>query len=74
MEGQPVPNQATTATEIRDLVEQPRDIVAVLANASPTDRRADCDELGVSLTYHPETKSIDAGAGAPHVLRVALLL
>ena len=52
-------NQSMTTTEIRDLVEQLRDIVGVLANASPADRRAVYDELGVSLTYHPETKSIE---------------
>ena len=65
-------NQSMTTTEIRDLVEQLRDIVGVLANASPADRRAVYDELGVSLTYHPETKSIEVGAGAPHVLRVGV--
>ena len=65
-------NQSMTTTEIRDLVEQLRDIVGVLANASTADRRAVYDELGVSLTYHPETKSIEVGAGAPHVLRVGV--
>ena len=65
-------NQSMTTAEIRDLVEQLRDIVGVLANASPADRRAVYDELGVSLTYHPETKSIEVGAGAPHVLRVGV--
>ena len=65
-------NQSMTTTEIRDLVEQLRGIVGVLANASPADRRAVYDELGVSLTYHPETKSIEVGAGAPHVLRVGV--
>ena len=54
------------------VVEQLRDIVGVLANASTADRRAVYDELGVSLTYHPETKSIEVGAGAPHVLRVGV--
>lgn len=61
-----------TKTQIRELVAQLRDVVGVLANASPADRRAVYDELGVNLTYHPDTKTIKAGAGAPHVLRVGV--
>ena len=61
-----------TTNEIRALVSQLKDIVAVLADASPEDKRAIYDELGVNLTYHPESKTVRAGAGAPHVLRVGV--
>ncbi|HUF98538.1 MAG TPA: recombinase family protein [Ilumatobacter sp.] len=61
-----------TTNEIKALVGQLKDIVAVLANASPEDKRAIYDELGLNLTYHPETKMVRAGAGAPHVLRVGV--
>ena len=61
-----------TTNEIKALIGQLKDIVAVLADASPEDKRAIYDELGVNLTYHPETKMARAGAGAPHVLRVGV--
>ena len=61
-----------TTNEIKALVGQLKDIVAVLAEASPADKRAIYDELGVNLTYDPETKTVRAGAGAPHVLRVGV--
>ena len=52
-----------TKAEIKTLVRQLRDIVAVLANADPEDRRAIYAELGVNLTYHPDGR-IRVGAGA----------
>ena len=61
-----------TSNEIKALVGQLKDIVAVLADASPEHKRAIYDELGVNLTYHPESKTVRAGAGAPHVLRVGV--
>jgi hypothetical protein len=45
-----------------------KDIVAVLANANPADKRAIYDELGVNLTYHPDGR-VQVGAGG-RVLRV----
>ena len=35
-------------------MRQLKDIVAVLADADPDDKRAIYDELGVNLTYHPD--------------------
>ncbi|MEO5839434.1 MAG: recombinase family protein [Acidimicrobiales bacterium] len=61
-----------TTNEIKALVGQLKDIVTVLAEASPEDKRAIYDELGVNLTYDPETKTVRAGAGALHVLRVGV--
>lgn len=37
-----------------DLRGRLKDIVAVLANADPEDKRAIYDELGVNLTYHSD--------------------
>ena len=51
-----------TATEIKTLVRQLKDIVAVLADADPRDKRAIYDELGVNLTYHPDGR-VHVGAG-----------
>ena len=65
-------NRTMTAKEIRDIVSQLRDISTALTQATPEDRRAVYDELGVTLTYHPDNNAIEAGAGAPHVLRVGV--
>ena len=46
------------------------EIVGVLEGASPEVKRAIYDELGVTLTYHPDTKRVRAAAGGPGVLRV----
>jgi hypothetical protein len=43
-----------TKAEIKALVRQLKDIVAVLADADPEDKRAIYDELGVNLTYHTD--------------------
>lgn len=51
-----------TASEIKTLVRQLNDIVAVLADADPEDKRAIYDELGVNLTYHPDGR-VHVGAG-----------
>jgi hypothetical protein len=51
-----------TATEIKTLVRQLKDIVAVLADADPEDKRAIYDELGVNLTYHPDGR-VHVGVG-----------
>jgi hypothetical protein len=52
-----------TKAEIKALVRQLKDVVAVLANADPIDKRAIYDELGVNLTYHPDGR-VHVGAGA----------
>jgi len=52
-----------TKTEIKAMVRQLKDIVAVLAGADPEDKRAIYDELGVNLTYYPDGR-VHAGAGA----------
>ena len=52
-----------STAEIKTLVRQLKDIVAVLADADPEDRRAIYAELGVNLTYHPDGR-IRVGAGA----------
>jgi hypothetical protein len=51
-------------------VRQPKDIVTVLADADPADKRAIYDELGVNLTYHPDGR-VHVGAGS-RVLRVGV--
>jgi hypothetical protein len=48
--------------EIKALVRQRKDIVAVLANADPADKRAIYDRPGVNLTYHPDGR-VQVGAG-----------
>ena len=58
----PTARKLTTA-EIKALVRQLKDIVAVLADADPADKRAIYDELGVNLTYHPDGR-VHVGAGA----------
>ncbi len=50
------------SSEIKTLVRQLKDIVAVLADADPEDKRAIYDELGVNLTYHPDGR-VHVGAG-----------
>ena len=67
----PTTNKLTT-NEIRALVGRLREIVSVLAEASPQDKRAIYDELGVNLTYDPASKTVRAGAGDPGVLRVGV--
>jgi site-specific DNA recombinase len=61
-----------TQPEIKALVGQLRDIASILDDADPKDRRAVYDELGVTLTYHPDARTVRVGAGAPHVLRVCV--
>jgi hypothetical protein len=67
LRGKPAARKLTTA-EIKALVRQLKDIVAVLTNADPADKRAIYDELGVNLTYHPDGR-VQVGAGG-RVLRV----
>lgn len=67
LRGKPVARTLTRG-EIKALVRQLKDIVAVLANADPADKRAIYDELGVNLTYHPDGR-VQVGAGG-RVLRV----
>jgi site-specific DNA recombinase len=67
LRGKPVARTLTRG-EIKALVRQLNDIVAVLANANPADKRAIYDELGVNLTYHPDGR-VQVGAGG-RVLRV----
>jgi hypothetical protein len=49
-------------SEIKALVHELKDIVAVLADADPEDKRAIYDELGVNLTYHADGR-VRVGAG-----------
>lgn len=64
----PTPRKLTQ-NEIKALVAQLRDIVAVLADADPADKRTIYQELGVNLTHYPDGR-VHVGAGAPHVLGV----
>jgi site-specific DNA recombinase len=57
-----------TRAEIKTLVRQLKDIVAVLADADPEDKRAIYEELGVNFTYHADGR-VHVGAGSC-VLRV----
>jgi hypothetical protein len=66
LRGNPVARTLTRG-EIKALVRQLKDIVAVLANANPADKRAIYDELGVNLTCHPDGR-VQVGAGG-RVLR-----
>lgn len=58
-----------TQNEIKAMVAQLRDIVAVLADADPVDKRIIYDQIGVKLTYRPDG-TVHVAAGAPHVLGV----
>ncbi|NOY55918.1 MAG: hypothetical protein GXP34_08020 [Actinobacteria bacterium] len=64
----PTPRKLTE-TEIKALVTQLRDIVAVPADADPADKRAIYEELGVNLTHHSDGRA-HVAAGARHVLGV----
>ncbi len=61
-----------TSAEIKAMVNELRDIASVLAAASPDDKRAAYEELGVTLTYHPDQNAVHVAAGAPRVLRVCV--
>lgn len=65
-------SRSLTQPEIKALVTQLRDIASILADAGPKDRRAVYDELGVTLTYHPDRNAVRVAAGEPHVLRVCV--
>ena len=60
-----------TPNEIKAMVAQLRDIVAVLADADPVDKRIIYDQLGVKLTYRSDG-TVHVAAGAPHVLGVGV--
>jgi site-specific DNA recombinase len=64
----PTPRRLTQ-NEIKALVHQLRDIVTVLADVDPIDKRAIYEKLGVNLTYYPDGR-VHVAAGAPHVLGV----
>jgi len=59
----PTPRRLTES-EVKSLVAQPRDIVAVLAGADPLDKRTVYKELSVKLTYYPDGR-VHVSAGAP---------
>ena len=61
-----------TSAEIKALVAQLRDIASVLADATPEDKRAVYDELGVTLSYEPGGQTVQVAAGSPHVLMVGV--
>lgn len=52
-----------TAAEIKAVVRQLKDLVAVLATTDPADKRSVYDELGVDLTYQADGR-VHIGAGA----------
>jgi hypothetical protein len=52
-----------TKLEIKALVAQLKDIVEILGDADPEDKRAIYDELGVNLTYYQDGR-VSVGAGS----------
>jgi hypothetical protein len=52
--GRTVPGGKLTKPQVRALIEALRDIVSLLADADEDDRNELYQQLGVSLTYHPE--------------------
>ena len=52
--GRTVPGGKLTKPQIRVLVEALRDIVTLLSEADEEDRNELYQQLGVSLTYHPD--------------------
>ena len=68
LDRKPTPRKLTE-NEVKALVAQLRDIVAVLADADPLDKRAIYEELGVKLSHYPGGR-VHVAAGAPHVLGV----
>jgi hypothetical protein len=52
--GRTVPGGKLTKRQVRALVEALRDIVSLLAQADEDDRNELYQQLGVSLTYHPD--------------------
>ena len=61
-----------STAEIRALVRQLKDIAATLNRAAAEDRHAIYQELGINLTYYPDSKTVLAGAGATGVLMVGV--
>ena len=59
----PVPRRLTSG-EIKAMVRQLKNIVDVLANATPDSKRAIYNELGVNLTYFADGR-VRVGAGGP---------
>lgn len=49
-------------TEIANLVQALGDIVTVLHDADPTDKAEVYRQLGLRLTYHPDTQTVRAEA------------
>ncbi len=60
----PTPRKLTE-NEVKALVVQLRDVVAVLADADRPNKRAIYQEHGVNLTYYPDGR-VQVAAGAPH--------
>ena len=54
--GRAVPGGKLDKTQLRALVEALRDIVGLLADADDEDRKELYQQLGISLTYHPDGK------------------
>lgn len=52
--GQSVPGDRLTPKQVKALVNALRDIVAVLAEAEPSDKAELYDQLGISLVYDPD--------------------
>ena len=52
------PDDAPTATQLRDLIEGLGDMVAVLANTNPARRSELYEALGLRLTWHPQDKKV----------------
>ena len=52
--GRPVPGDKLTKPQLRALLNALRDIVALIADADEADCNEPYQQLGVSLTYHPD--------------------
>ena len=62
------PDEAPTATQLRDLIEGLGDMVAVLANTNPARRTELYEALGLRLTWHPQDKKVLVEATPTRVL------
>ncbi len=71
---QPVGSRRMSRDEIANLVHALGDIVAVLAEADPADKAEVYRQLGLRLTYHPDTQKVyaqaDLGAHRWEMVRV----
>ncbi|MGI5238548.1 hypothetical protein [Dactylosporangium sp. CA-139066] len=57
--GRPASARKLTPTQIRELVSGITDAITVLRRADPADKAEVYRQLGVRLTYQPETQTVD---------------